>query len=190
MYDICLLTSDAGADGRHLYDDHELPGHMWAGAYLALEPRLAFVLEDDVGLAGYVIGALDTTEFEQRCETEWWPQLRVCYPNPIDVPRSQRTRDQQIHRAMHRPVRTPAGPITMHPSHLHIDILPRAQGCGLGVQMMAMLLDALRANGSTGVHLGVSHANSRAVSFYQHLGFVTLADFGDHGLLLGLTLQN
>jgi GNAT superfamily N-acetyltransferase len=108
----------------------------------------------------------------------------------MDVPRSQRTRDQQIHRVMHRPVLTPAEPIAKHPSHLHIDILPRAQGVGFGVPMMTVLLDALRANGSPGVHLGVSHANKRAVSFYQHLGFVTLADFGEHGLLLGLTLQN
>ena len=57
LYDICVRTADFGRDGRHLYEDHELPGHMWAGAYLALEPRLAFVVADDDGVAGYVIGA-------------------------------------------------------------------------------------------------------------------------------------
>jgi ribosomal protein S18 acetylase RimI-like enzyme len=37
--------------------------------------------------------------------------------------------------------------------------------------MMTTLLDALRAAGSPGVHLGVSVGNERATAFYRHLGF-------------------
>lgn len=188
LYEICLRTADAGADGSHLYDDLELPGQMWAGAYLALQPDLAFVYEDGSGTAGYVLGALDTVEFEVRCESQWWSLLRHQYPNPVDVPRGERTRDQGLHRAFHRPTRTPVEPISRFPSQLHIDLLPRAQGAGHGVEMMSTLFDALRAMGSPGVHLGVSPRNTRAVRFYQHLGCSTLADYGEHGLLLGFTL--
>ena len=188
LYDICVRTADFGNDGRHLYEDHELPGHMWAGAYLALEPRLAFVVADDDGVAGYVIGALDTIEFERRLELDWWPALRDRYPNPAGIARDLRSRDQQIHRSMHRPVLTPHEHIGAHPSHLHIDLLPRAQGRGLGAAMMTTLLNALRSLGSPGVHLGVSPANERAVAFYKHLEFTTLAEFGEHGLLMGMRL--
>lgn len=188
MYEICLCTADAGRDGRHLYEDPELPGHMWTGAYLALEPDLAFVLEDDEGVAGYVIGTADTRAFEQRCETQWWPPLRAHYPDPVDVARIHRSRDQQLQRAIHRPLLTPTDHIVGYPSHLHIDILPRSQGHGIGLEMMSVLIAALRAQGSPGVHLGVSPANTRAIRFYRKLEFVTLADFGEHGLVLGLTL--
>ena len=188
LYEICLRTADAGADGTHLYHDPELPGQMWVGAYLALQPDLAFVYEDAAGVAGYVIGAYDTVEFENLCERHWWPPLQRQYPNPVDVLRLERSRDQQLHRAIHRPMRTPVEPIATFPSHLHIDLLPRAQGTGRGREMMDAMFGALRAKGSLGVHLGVSPRNTRAVRFYDHLGFSTLADYGEHGLLLGLVL--
>ena len=89
---------------------------------------------------------------------------------------------------MHRPVLTPPEFIGEHPSHLHIDLLPRAQGRGVGTAMMTTLLNALRALDSPGVHLGVSPSNERAVAFYKHLKFTTLAEFGEHGLLMGLRL--
>jgi len=54
--------------------------------------------------------------------------------------------------------------------------------------MMSTLLNTLRALGSPGVHLGVSPANERAVAFYKHLEFTTLAEFGEHGLLMGKRL--
>jgi ribosomal protein S18 acetylase RimI-like enzyme len=54
--------------------------------------------------------------------------------------------------------------------------------------MMTTLLNALRSLGSPGVHLGVSPANERAVAFYKHLEFTTLAEFGEHGLLMGMRL--
>jgi ribosomal protein S18 acetylase RimI-like enzyme len=37
------------------------------------------------------------------------------------------------------------------------------------------------------VHLGVARTNARAIGFYQHLGFTTLAE-DEHSLTLGLRL--
>jgi hypothetical protein len=50
-----------------------------------------------------------------------------------------------------------------YPSHLHIDIVARAQGCsepyllgrGLGRSLIETLLASLKAAGSRGVHLGI-----------------------------------
>ncbi len=36
---------------------------------------------------------------------------------------------------------------------------------------MEHLMNVLRADGSPGLHLGVSDANKRALAFYEHLGF-------------------
>lgn len=53
------------------------------------------------------------------------------------------------------------------PSHLHIDMLPEAQGKGLGVIMIQHILDQLRDRGSTGVYLEMAVDNHRALHFYQ-----------------------
>ena len=34
------------------------------------------------GVGGYIVGALDTSAFEQRQERDWWPRLRARYPEP------------------------------------------------------------------------------------------------------------
>ena len=82
VYDICLRTSDAGEDGTHRYADPLLPGHVWAGAYVALEPEHGFVVVDHVDRAfGYILGALDSRRFEAELERAWWPTLRAHYPS-------------------------------------------------------------------------------------------------------------
>ena len=37
---------------------------------MALQPGLAFVLEDDEGVCGYTLGALDSPSFYKVCD--WW----------------------------------------------------------------------------------------------------------------------
>lgn len=174
LYRICLQTGDSGQDATALYRDPELIGHIWAGPYLALEPRLAFVLADAAGVAGYVIGALDSADFEARLERQWWPELRARYPDPVAVPAAARTPDQRLAYRLHHPNRTPPNLLPDYPSHLHIDLLPRGQGGGNGRRLIQMLLDALKNQGSGGVHLGVGAKNERAIGFYQHVGFTEL----------------
>ena len=70
-------------------------------------------------------------------------------------------------------------PYNQYPSHLHIDLLPRARGRGLGREMMNMLLAELTAKGSPGVHLGMGATNARAERFYRKLGFHELTRVGD-----------
>jgi GNAT superfamily N-acetyltransferase len=70
-------------------------------------------------------------------------------------------------------------PYAQYPSHLHIDLLPRAQGRGLGRAMMGLMLDLLRQRGSPGAHLGVSLPNVSAQAFYRKLGFQPLIQVGE-----------
>lgn len=187
LYRICLLTGDAGTDATGLCADPELLGHVYVGPYLALEPQFAFALDDGTGVAGYVLGAVDTDDFEQDCERSWWPALRARYPAPEPSRRACWNRDEELIGMIHHPVPTPGAVLERYPSHLHIDLLPQAQGRGLGALLIGRLLTALAAAGSPGVHLGVSSSNHRARRFYARVGFAEL-DAGGHGVLMARPL--
>ncbi|MBD5786079.1 GNAT family N-acetyltransferase [Cellulosimicrobium terreum] len=184
LYDICLRTGESGLDATDLYDDPRLLGEVYLGAYLALEPDLAFVLDDAGRAAGYVLGARDTAAFEATCEREWWPALRERYPLGSFPPGS---RDEALVRQVHAPYTTDPTVVAEHPAHLHVDLLPTAQGGGNGRRLLGTLFDALRVAGVPGVHLGVARDNESAVGFYRHLGFTELSG-SEGGLTLGLRL--
>lgn len=179
-YRVCLATGAGGADATDLYADPNLLGHVYVGPYLAFEPAHAFVLRDGDAVVGYSLGAFDTGAFEARCETHWWPPLRAMYPHERERP----TRDARLVDAIHAPRPTPRDLLETYPSHLHIDLLPQAQGQGRGRAMLEAVLDSLWVAGSPGIHLGVGAANRRAIGFYEHLGFETLHTLPDE-LLMG-----
>jgi ribosomal protein S18 acetylase RimI-like enzyme len=187
LYRICLETGDSGQDATRLYQDPDLLGHLYVGPYLELQPDLAFVLADDAGPAGYVLGALDSRVFEERAEREWWPALRQRHPAPDPGRRPDWTLDEWRVHLFHTPWISPGAVVDEHPSHLHIDLLPRAQGNGHGRRLLHTLFAALRDRGSPGVHLGVGRRNQRALGFYRHIGFTELQS-DEHALWLGLRL--
>jgi ribosomal protein S18 acetylase RimI-like enzyme len=167
-----LQTGDAGQDATPMFDDPRIIGHVFAAPYALFEPSLAFVAEDDAGVGGYIIGALDSRAFEERLEADWWPALRDRYPAPpSELPPDQWTRDQRMAGFIHVPFTVPAELAANYPSHLHINLVPRLQSQGLGRQLMNTLVRALRERGSVGVHFAVWPANQRAAGFYRHLGF-------------------
>ena len=169
LYEVCLLTGDDGADASALYSDRRLLGEVYVGPYLSLLPELAWVVADDTDRArGYVLGATDTAALEQREEAEWWPGLRARYPRGA-FPAG--TSDAEIVEQLHVPELRDPRVLEQFPAHLHIDLLPEVQGGGIGRRLIETLLDALRERGVSGVHLGVSPTNTKAIGFYTHLGF-------------------
>ncbi|MFN4249823.1 GNAT family N-acetyltransferase [Deinococcus sp.] len=175
LLSICLETGDSGQDATALYRDPVILGQVYAAPYLTFAPDFAFVLEDDQGVGGYVLGTPDTAAFEDTLEREWWPPLRLQYPDPQATPPADRTPDERIAHLIHHPPRAPRELLTTYPAHLHIDLLPRMQGGGQGRALMHTLLGALREAGAVGVHLGVGARNVSAQGFYRHLGFTELA---------------
>ena len=184
LYDICLETGDIGEDATQLYDDPKLLGQLYAAPYAVLEPDLTFVLEDSKGVCGYILGALDSRTFYERLETEWFPPLREQYPKPTGDEESW-TRDERLINQFYGLGATYPPD---YPSHLHIDLLPRAQGSGNGRALMETFLAALREKGSPGVHLGTSPQNVRSEKFYLKLGFTELKRLEPHTLVMGQML--
>ncbi|HET7016532.1 MAG TPA: GNAT family N-acetyltransferase [Streptosporangiaceae bacterium] len=182
LYEICLRTVDAGNDGTPLYPAYpELPGHLALGANLILEPEFAFVLLDGTGVpVGYVVGAVDTRAFYGKCEQLWWPPLRERYPDPDDVAPEHHTPEQRLLHAIHQPILAPDAVLDAYPSHLHINLMPPAQGRGYGRLLLQTLFAALRDAGSGGIFLGVPPANTRAIGFYHRMGFHEIPNLPPH----------
>lgn len=178
-YHVCLKTGDYGRDGEPFYrEDPDALGRLFVGPYLALEPALAWVLEDDAGVCGYVLGALDSRRFYGRYEAEWRPGLCRDFPMPQGDPAGW-TRSQKVHAWYHQPDYFCPEPYEQYPSHLHIDLLERAQGRGWGRRMLEHVMGELGRMGSPGAHLGVAVPNTAAAGFYRRLGFQELARVGE-----------
>jgi len=172
-----------------MFGDPQILGHVFAAPYALFEPSLAFVAEDEAGVGGYIVGALDSKAFAERLEADWWPALRDRYPAPpSEVAPDQWTRDQRMAGFIHVPLGVPDGFAEDYPSHLHINLLPRLQSQGLGRQLMDTLVRALREQGSVGVHFFVWPTNQRAVGFYQHLGFTMIS--AEDAIIFGMDLRS
>lgn len=169
LYRICLETGADGDDATGTIDDQIL-GHFFAAPYAVLEPGLCFVLTHEGAPCGYIVGTADSSEFQRRMDTEWLPPLRERYPLP-DA--EDRAREAGMIRAIHHGYQPPAF-ANEFPAHLHIDLLPVGQGKGQGALMIEQFLEALRAQGCAGMHLGVSPRNERALRFYPKLGFTEI----------------
>ena len=191
-YHVCLKTGDFGQDGEPFYrDDPDALGRIFVGPYLAFEPEFSLILEDAEGVCGYAFGSIDSRAFYDRYEREWRPRLSAEFPEPTGDP-SNWTRAQMVHSWYHHPDYFVPEPYSEFPSHLHIDLLKRAQGHGLGRRMMDEVMQRLHRRGSPGAHLGVSMVNTPAIGFYQHLGFRELARVGsgrDGCIYLGKRFQ-
>lgn len=178
-YHVCLKTGNFGKDGEPFYrDDPDALGRIFVGPYLAYEPELGLILEDAQGICGYALGAMDSRKFYARYEAEWRPRLCREFPEPTGDPATW-SRVQHAHSWYHHPDYFCPEPYEAYPSHLHIDLLDRAQGRGFGRRMLEGVMDELRRRGSPGAHLGVSMMNEPAHGFYVKLGFAELARVGE-----------
>jgi GNAT superfamily N-acetyltransferase len=167
VYDICVRTGYAGQDARGRHSDDRLLGEVWAAPYVTLEPEIAHVLDDGSGRSiGYVIGTADTPRFARRYRDEWIPATKGRFG---DDPR-----DRDLLAAHLDPERMLLPELADHPAHLHIDLLPEAQGRGFGRALMMAFLNGLRAAGVERVHLGMEPHNSGARAFYHRMGFVRI----------------
>jgi ribosomal protein S18 acetylase RimI-like enzyme len=175
LYEICLLTADAGKDASALYSDRKLPGYLWAAAYGALEPDFAFMLADGDRALGYVLATPDSAAFEARLEREWWPKVRQSLAGFRPKTAHDRVVVSRVRNPEHRDLERQQD----YPAHLHVNILPEAQSGGWGRRLIETELDALRRAGVKGVQLGVSPVNLRAKGFYEHLGFTDISQPGD-----------
>ena len=173
LYDICIRTGNYGEDARNLYNNHEALGIYYVGPYVAFEQDLAFVLEDKIGICGYVLGTKDTKIFFKKMTEEWLPKYQKRFPMPDGDP-EERDMDQKIVALIHNPRVSIPDSLNNFPAHLHIDLLPRARKKGNGRRMIETLHEKLQVLGIKGVFLDVGINNLNAQSFYEKIGYKKL----------------
>lgn len=171
LYIISLKTGHLGKDATPLHRDGRLIGHIYSAPYATLHPELVFVAEDEDGVFGYIAGVFDTVAFEDRLEREWWPGLRRQYVDPTGDP-ALWDADQRRISAIHHPNRVPTFLTDRFSAHIHMNLLPRAQGKGIGTALLDRWIENARVNGVKGIHLGANSGNHGGVRFWSSRGFV------------------
>ena len=184
IYEICLKTGNSGQDATHLFSDPLVLGHIYVGPYMEFEPQSVFILEDDQGPCGYIMGVLDSQKYYQWMHSEWLPKIRVDYKKPTGDPDTW-NKTEKITNLLFQPESQRLFPD--YPAHLHIDLLSRAQGKGQGKLMMDRFIEYLRYNKISGVHLELSSKNDRAFNFYRKYGMQEL-DRNNESIFMGFYL--
>lgn len=174
LYAISLTTGAGGGDASHLYRDGRMMGHIYSAPYAKLSPQTGLVAEDEIGVGGYIVGTFDTRGFEAILEREWWPALRMMYPDPSGDADGWDA-DQRRCFMIHHPRNAPDSIIDAFPAHLHMNLLPRMQGQGIGSALLDRWVSMARLAGVAGIHLSANVANHGALRFWAIRGFTRLA---------------
>ena len=180
---VCLQTGDSGKDATHLHNLSDLVGDIYVAPYVLHEPNFAYALWADDTVVGYLLGVLNTNEFENQLAQSYWPQTKARY---AQLDSEITPSDEALLNDLAKQGFSDLELIAEYPSHLHIDIVESHQGAGYGKSMIAFLLSELKDEGSKGVHLHMSAQNDRARAFYKKFGFVELTE-DENECIMGVT---
>lgn len=209
VYEVCRKTCDDGMDGTQVFpefpnligDKAVLYKFLLVGGFLTLSNEYCFVVEDETGVCGYALAALDAQQFSKKLEAAWTPELCVKYPVPIKESSEMLTPAEfmplvecigrEIMNSFHsRAVKVPDIVYKHHPSRVTMSMLPSIIDSSVSKRLLACVLAALKANGSHGVFSQVTMGDKNVVEFYTKLGFLEIAlpDFlHDDTFFLGRT---
>ena len=164
-------TGYGGANVAPFFTDRELFADLLTLYYTDYEPGHALIGVVDGEPAGYLLGCADTERYNAVMKKNVYPLivrrlLRGEYQ--IDGLTLQYL-VRGIRLLLHGAEVTP--PAGQYPAHLHIDLFEPYRRFGLGTRLMRVWMDALRAMGSPGLHLGTSSVHTQSQPFYEKLGF-------------------
>nr|XP_033333106.1 protein O-GlcNAcase isoform X1 [Megalopta genalis] len=144
------------------------------GGFLTLSPELCMVVEDESGIVGYALAALNVKTYNQKLAVSWIPELRLKYPLDDSINDMSQNVQDAI-RYFHSFVPEVSEQLCrQHPSNLLCAVLPCLTDQSVPKRLITCILAALRANGSFGVHTTMSSIEKESQEFYSKLGFVDL----------------
>jgi GNAT superfamily N-acetyltransferase len=155
-------------------------GEIYSLPYVRLAPNLSILVCDEAGVGGFAVGAADTFAWETRLAREIWPALRDRYRGIEDIRVTDPQLAERRYRMIHCPSRTPATVTDTFPAHMHLNLLPRLQGQGIGRTLCTGWIDMIADHGVTGIHVGVNRDNTGGVAFWRRMGFDPVGGLGEN----------
>lgn len=146
---------------------------VYVDPYMDLVPDSLFVAAVDGSLAGYLTGCLDPSLLPS--ESDRMTRAVKTYRLML---RAQPTAflARSMTDVLGAAIRRAPTPGELHddrwPAHLHINIEPAARGTGAASGLMHRWFDQLREADSPGCHRQTLCENTRAVRFFERMGFV------------------
>ncbi|AEJ20517.1 GNAT family N-acetyltransferase [Gracilinema caldarium] len=175
LYEICLKTGDNGKDATELFYDPYVLGQFYAAPYTHFESDCVLILEGtSQGLQrplGYILGTSNTRAYTDWFNQYWRPAALALYGGTEGA----KSPTETAIRALFAKELTCPPWVATYPGHIHIDLLPEAQGGGWGRKLMDAISRRLAEKGCRGFHLGVSGANEGGIAFYRRYGMQELA---------------
>lgn len=179
---ICVRTGAAGGDATGRWSSDELLPDLFLEPYVTASPEWTWVVDEGDGPLGYLVAVPSTRRFVNWWQHKWTPWFTERYPAP-EEPYSA---EEQLVQRGYDPGTLLVPEVDEYPAHLHIDLLPSAQGRGYGRALIEnVLIPSLAKAGVPGVHLGVEARNLAARGFYTAVGFEELPSSTPDAPLLG-----
>ena len=176
VLNVLIKTGYMGEDASNRFDDTYLFGLLFCLYYVDYEPENCFVAIDSTinQVVGYILSTLDSIKQKKNFTKRIVPRVffRLFF---YTIWRYNKSFQVVIHmRKMDSS--EPEIPnlkkmLLEYPAHLHIDILPEYHRQGIGTSLIAKLESHLRNHNCSGVHLGTSEQNIKAIPFYEAMGF-------------------
>ncbi|KAM8899126.1 protein O-GlcNAcase [Spinachia spinachia] len=164
------LRNQGGQESSVAHPD--IVGDRCFGPCLALCPEYCFILEDELGVCGCVLGILDVRSFAKRCQANWMPAMRDKYPHKGG---NTHHNTQELIKLMEEDQGEYPDSLLYHfPSQLRLDALPELVDVSVSRTLLTALLTALKANGSPGVFCEVQPTDRQRLEFLTKLGFLEI----------------
>ena len=117
-----------------------------------MSPEYCFIVEDEIGICGYGLAALDAQQFNKKLEISWTPELSRKYPAPLEkLSAGQKlSAVEELINDMHSKSEVCVIPETIcksHPSVLKMSLLPHIMDLSVPKRILACIIAALKANG-------------------------------------------
>ncbi|XP_054167405.1 protein O-GlcNAcase-like isoform X2 [Oppia nitens] len=179
VYDICRKTFALERENITLEDITDFVGDRLVGGFLSLTPEYCFIVEDEMGICGYALAAIDAQQFNKKLEISWTPELSRKYPAPTEKLSSGQKLspvEQMIHDMHSTSAVYPIPDVILksHPSVLKMSVLPHIMDLSVPKRILACIIAALKANGSVGVFSEISSTDKKLFDFYSKLGFLQI----------------
>jgi ribosomal protein S18 acetylase RimI-like enzyme len=172
---VCYLTGFMGEPVDWMWRDEESFADIFTGYWTDREPENALVAELDGEVVGYLLGCVDSRRvwnIGRLFAHHGFVRGAAFSPGTAEV--FWRMITDGIGDSIKHRLPPPSYYDERWPAHLHIDLLPVCRRHGVGAALVGRWLDSLRLAKVPGCHLQTMAENTRAIAFFEKMGFAKL----------------